>query len=91
VGVKPDVELAREPDEKREKDIYFRPLPSAEEKYPPLRTSELVKKFDYEKCSHDLKLIKEGDIYLSTALKVLDCTTGRGSVLAQAGQSQSLN
>jgi carboxyl-terminal processing protease len=91
VGVKPDVELAQEPDEKREKDIYFRPLPSADEKYPPLRAGELVKKFDYEKCSHDLKLKKEGDIYLSTAQQVLDCTTGRGSMLAQAGQSQSLN
>jgi carboxyl-terminal processing protease len=91
VGVKPDVELTQEGDEKREKDVYFRPLPGLTDKYPPLRQSELVKKFDYESCSKNLKLKKEGDLYLNTAIDVMNCTKERSNLLAQATQNQCLN
>ncbi len=90
VGLKPNVELAREADEMREEDLYVNPISRANKIFPSLRSSELVKEFDYAPCVKSLKPRNAGDSYISAGVDVVECSLNRKNTLALS-QSKNLN
>lgn len=85
VGVKPDIEMAAEQNEKREENIFFRPLEKAAKKYPSLKPTELVYSSDFEFSFKNCKrsLSAQDDIYLQAGVQMIDCAVARKNSLAQ--------
>lgn len=90
IGLKPDIELAKEADEMREENIYANPISRANKKYPGLRAVELVKDFDYAPCVKSFKPDTMGDVYINAGIDVVECSLNRKNSLALS-QSRILN
>jgi len=85
-GLKPNIELAKDSVEMREEDLYVNPLERADKKYPGLRSSELVKDFDYGPCVKSFKARTVGDTYINAGVDVVECSLVRKNMLAQSQQ-----
>ncbi|MGZ3691354.1 MAG: S41 family peptidase [Pseudobdellovibrio sp.] len=88
-GVQPDIEMKATSVEKREENIFFRPIAHVQEKYPQLKSNELVKNDIYKKCINGVNSGSNAveDLYLQKSKNILDCSIETKSRLAQAGKA----
>ena len=89
VGVTPDIETAREDEEKREGDLYYRPINYMGERYAGLKKSELSSNPVSSNCSHPENVRVSGDEAMQIALDIVACNKSKR--LSQAMGNSTIN
>ena len=87
-GVKPDIEMKATAFEKREENIFFKPITHIDERYPQLKASELVKNDIYKKCIETPAVNSNAveDLYLQKSRGILNCAIETKIRMAQSGK-----